>query len=110
MTLHQAEKVVIITEKIIAKGVCGIIEACGATGYTLVAAGGKGSRNMRSTSERASVVEDFANVKIEVIVNNKAMAEAIMNQVTEKYFRNYSGITYMEYVEILRPAKFGHDT
>ncbi len=107
MTLHKAEKVVIITEKIIAKGVCKIIEACGATGYTIVAAGGKGSRNVRSTTERASVVEDFANVKIEVIVNNKNMAEAIMDQVTEKYFQNYSGITYMEYVEILRPKKFG---
>jgi nitrogen regulatory protein PII len=107
MTLHKAEKVVIITERIIAAGVCDIIEACGATGYTVVAAGGKGSRNARSTSERASVIEDFANVKIEVIVNDKSMAEKMMDKVTEKYFQHYSGITYMEYVEILRPAKFG---
>lgn len=106
MTLYHADKVVIITEKLIAKGVCAIIEACGATGYTIVAAGGKGSRNIRSTSERASVIDDFANVKIEVIVNDKAMAEAIMDKVTAKYFENYSGITYMELVEILRPKKF----
>ncbi len=107
MTLHKAEKVVIITERIIVKGVCDVIEACGATGYTIVAAGGKGSRNIRSTSERASVVEDFTNVKIDVIVNDKSMAERIMDQITEKYFQHYSGITYMEYVEILRPKKFG---
>ncbi len=109
MTLHHAEKAVVITEKIIAKGICEIIEACGSTGYTIVAAGGKGSRNVRSTSDRASVVEDFANVKIEVIVNDKAMAEDIVNQITEKYFENYSGITYLENVEILRPGKFGTD-
>jgi nitrogen regulatory protein PII len=106
MTLHQAEKLVIITEKLILKAVCEIIEACGATGYTIVAAGGKGSRNARSTSERASVVDDFANVKIEVIVNEKAIAENIMEQVVGKYFQNYSGITYLEYVEIFRPFKF----
>lgn len=106
MKLHQAEKVVIITEKMISKGVCAILDDCGATGYTIVAAGGKGSRNMRSTSERAAVIDDFANIKIEVIVNDKAMAETIMNRVVEEYFENYSGITYIEDVQILRPAKF----
>ncbi|NET71486.1 MAG: hypothetical protein F6K62_11310 [Sphaerospermopsis sp. SIO1G2] len=109
MTLHHAEKVVIITERIITEGVCEIIESCGATGYTVVAAGGKGSRNIRTTSERASVVEDFANVKIEVIVNDQRMAEAIMDRVTTEFFEHYSGITYREHVEILRPTKFGAD-
>ena len=106
MTLHRAEKVVIITEKMILKGVCDILEDCGATGYTIVAAGGKGSRNIRSTSDRASVIDDFANVKIEVIVNEKATAERIMNQVADRYFGNYPGITYVEDIEILRPGKF----
>lgn len=106
MTLYAAEKVVIITEKIILKGVCKIIEDCGATGYTFVEAGGKGSRNMRSTTERASVVEDFSNVQIEVIVNSAEMAEQIMDKVRAKYFKNYSGITFLEDIRILRPEKF----
>ncbi|GAB5380210.1 MAG: hypothetical protein Alis3KO_25190 [Aliiglaciecola sp.] len=106
MTLHVAEKVVIITEKIIAKGVCNIIESCGATGYTLFAAGGKGSRNNRSTAQRSSVVDDFANVQIEIIVNNYSMAEEIMEKVRQTYFKNYSGITYLEDIKILRPEKF----
>lgn len=106
MTLHQAEKVVIITEKMIVNGVCDIIEGCGATGYTIVAAGGKGSRNVRSISDRASVIDEFANVRIEVIVNEKATAEAIMHQIAEKFFGNYPGITFSEDVQILRPGKF----
>jgi nitrogen regulatory protein PII len=106
MTLHKATKVVIITEKIISKKVCNVIEACGATGYTTVLAGGKGVRNIRSTTERASVIDDFANVKFEVIVNNRTQAEEIMNQVMDKYFKDYPGITYMEEVDILRPKKF----
>lgn len=106
MTLHKAKKIVIITEKLISAGVCKIIEGCGASGYTIVMAGGKGSRNMRSTSDRASVVEDFANIKIEVIVNDPSLAETIMTKVAEQYFNSYSGITYTEDVDILRPAKF----
>lgn len=106
MTLHVAEKVVVITEKIISKGVCDIIEGCGATGYTITEAGGKGSRGIRATTQRASVVDDFANVKIEIIVNNTAMAENIMDRVKQTYFQNYSGITYLEDVRILRPEKF----
>ncbi len=106
MALHRAEKVVIITEKLISRGVCDIIEACGGTGYTIVLAGGKGNRNIRSTTDRASVIDDFANVKIEVIVNDKSMAENIMHEVAKKYFHNYPGITYVEDVEILRPQKF----
>lgn len=106
MTLHKAEKVVIITEKMISQGVCDILEACGATGYTIMNAGGKGSRNVRSTTDRASVIDGFDNIKIETIVNDKAMAEKIMDQVATKYFKNYPGITYVEDVQILRPEKF----
>lgn len=106
MTLHKAVKVVIITEKLISEGVCEIIDECGASGFTTVAAGGKGSRNIRATSERASVVSDFANIKIEAIVQTKKTAEEIIDKVAEKYFENYSGISYVEDVEILRPFKF----
>ena len=106
MSLHKAKKIVIITEKMISRGVRNIIEECGATGYTIVTAGGKGSRNVRSTSDRASVIDDFANVKLEVIVNDQNMAQKIVDAVADKYFENYPGITYVEDVEILRPDKF----
>ena len=96
MTLHRAEKVVFIVEKIILKGVCKIIEDCGASGYTVYPAGGKGSRNVRTTTDVASVIDEFSNVKIDVIVNSMEMAEDIMNKVAEEFFDDYSGITYLE--------------
>lgn len=102
---HKAKKIVIITEKLIIDGVARIIEASGATGYTVVAAGGKGSRGIRA-EDRARVVDGFANVKIEVICGNPAVAEQIAEQVAQSYFTHYSGITYLEDVEILRPQKF----
>lgn len=105
MDHHKATKVVIITEKIILERVAKVIEAAGARGYTVTPAGGKGSRGVRSTS-RASVVDEFSNVKIEVIIGSKDAANRIADEVAEKFFGNYSGITYLEEVEILRPHKF----
>lgn len=100
---NKAKKLVIITEKIIIDGVIKIIEQCGATGYTTTPASGKGSRGVRSSEH---LNDATSNVKIEVIVANPALADEIANKVAEKYFSNYSGITYAEDVEILRPQKF----
>ncbi|MDN3644772.1 hypothetical protein QWY75_00980 [Pontixanthobacter aestiaquae] len=104
---YKATKVVIITEKVIFDGVADIIEEMGGTGYTVVAAGGRGSRGVRSASG-ASIVDAFRNIKVEVIVSELAMAEKIADAVAERYFQNYSGITYLEEVDILRPHKFHH--
>jgi len=50
---QQAKKLVIITEKVLLKDITKMIEAAGATGYTVTAAGGKGSRNTRSSGQPA---------------------------------------------------------
>lgn len=105
MDHHKASKVVIITEKIILGKVTKLIEAAGARGYTVTPAGGKGSRGVRSTS-RAAVIDELSNVKIEVIIGSKNAANRIADEVAETFFDNYSGITYLEEVEVLRPHKF----
>lgn len=99
--MHTATKVVIITERSILDGVAAIIEARGGTGYTFVEAGGKRG------SGRAQVAGGISqNVKIEAIVANHDVAEAITDDVVAKYFTNYAGVAYVETVEILRPEKF----
>ena len=103
--VHKAKKIVIITEKIIAEGVIKIIEDNGGTGYTITAAEGKGSRNIRSRS-RPVIIDALSNIKFEVITGDEKTAQKIADAVAETYFDDYSGITYMENVEILRPHKF----
>jgi len=103
--IHKAKKIVIITEKVIEEGVARLITAEGATGWTAVGAGGQGSRGMRP-KDRPGVSDSFANVKFEVICGDAEMAERIADRVAATYFENYSGITYLEDVEILRPHKF----
>ena len=103
--MHLATKLVIITERSILEGVTALIEDGGATGHTHVDAGGRGSRGKRSAN-RPGIGGVMANVKIEAILADRAQAEAIISSVVERYFENYSGIAYVEPVEILRPHKF----
>ena len=104
MELHTAKKGGIITEKLIADKVAKLVEECGATGYTITSAGGKGSRGVRT--DRGGASEAFVNVKFEIITTSEEKADKILQTVAAKYFENYSGITYLEDVEILRPQKF----
>jgi len=102
---YKAMKVVIVTEKILIEKIAAVIEQAGASGYTLMPASGKGSRGVRS-SRSASVIDEFSNVKFEVITADRETAERIADEVTERYFENYSGIVHFEAVEIVRPEKF----
>jgi nitrogen regulatory protein PII len=106
--LHHAKKVVIITEKLIADEVAALLDASGAAGYTVSLAGGKGSRDMRPTADRATVVQDFANLKFEVIVDSDTLAASIIEDVVNRYLKTYSGIAFVENVEVVRPEKFHH--
>jgi nitrogen regulatory protein PII len=95
-----ATKLVIITEKVLLSKVTKIIQAAGATGYTVMAAGGVGSRNTRSSGQPA-VSDTFSNIKIEVITASDDIARAIAKQVAEKYFDNFSGIIYLDDIDVL---------
>ena len=89
-----ANKLVIVTEKILLKKVAKIIEECGAKGYTVMNTGGKGSRNVRSSGQpNTSDIE--ANVKFEIITETREMAQEIADRVAIKYFNDYAGIVYL---------------
>ena len=98
-------KLVIITEEILLKKIAKLIKDSGASGYTVIAAGGEGSRNVRSTGD-PSVSHAFSNIKFEVLTASRELADAIQAKVVDKYFENYSCITYMSTVEALRAHKF----
>lgn len=98
-----AKKLVIVTEKLLLKKVAQIIEECGATGYTVVETGGKGSRNVRSTG-KPNVSDTDTNVKFEVITNDRDMAEKIADKIAVKFFLDFAGMIYICDAEVL----YGH--
>jgi nitrogen regulatory protein PII len=103
---QQASKLVIVTEKLLLNKIAKIIDEAGAPGYTVVAAGGKGSRNVRSSGQPI-VGDNFSNIKFEVLTPNREMAVKIADEVAAKFFEDYSGITYLcNVMEVLHAHKF----
>ena len=102
---QQASKLVIVTEKVLLKKIARIIDQAGATGYTVVDAGGKGSRNLRSPGQ-PTVSDNFSNIKIEVLTRSRDMALKISDEVAGQFFDDYSGIAYLCNAEVLHAHKF----
>jgi nitrogen regulatory protein PII len=96
----QATKLVIVTEKLLLKHIIGIIEKAGATGYTVTGAEGKGSRNTR-TPDHPSVSDTYEKIKLEIISTDEAIARKLADEVAANYFDNFSGIIFMDKVEVL---------
>ena len=99
----SAKKLVIVTEKVLLKKVAKIIEECGATGYTVVQTGGKGSRNVRSSGQ-PHVSDTESNIKFEVLTDTREMAEDIADKIAVKFFLDFAGIIYICDAEVL----YGH--
>ncbi len=95
-----AKKLVIITEKLLLKKIGEIIDEAGATGYTVVETGGKGSRNMRSSGQ-PSVSDTTSNIKFEVLTEDRDMAIKISDRVAFEFFNDYAGIVYICDAEVL---------
>ncbi len=100
-----AKKLVIITEKLLLKKIGKIIDQAGATGYTVVEAGGKGSRNVRSSGQ-PSVSDTTSNIKIEVLTDDRDMAMEISDRIAAQFFIDYAGITYISDAEVLYAHQF----
>ncbi|MBE9070223.1 hypothetical protein IQ260_26635 [Leptolyngbya cf. ectocarpi LEGE 11479] len=102
----QASKLVIVTEKLLLKKIAKIIDEAGATGYTVVDAGGRGSRNVRSSGQ-PSVSDTQANIKFEILTPSREMAVKISDEVAARFFEDYSGISYLcDVMEVLHAHKF----
>ncbi len=99
----KANKLVIVTEKILLKKIAQIIDECGSKGYTVMETGGRGSRNVRSSGQ-PHVSDVQSNIKFEVLTESREMAEEIADKVAVKYFNDYAGIAYICSAEVL----YGH--
>ena len=104
---QKACKLVIVTEKLLMRKIAKIIDEIGAAGYTVVPAGGKGSRNVPSSGRPAVSADDFSNIKFEILTPNKEMALEIADAVAEEFFDDYSGISYLcDVMEVLHAHSF----
>ncbi len=92
-------KVTVVCERLLRPDILKLLKKHGATGWTITAVEGEGSRGIRAS--------DFEgrNSQIDTIVAPET-ADAIMTDIAENYFADWAIITYAMDVEVLRGEKY----
>ena len=91
--------VTVITESLFKDKIIEILNDKGATGHTLTNVRGEGSRGNRS------VDWEGPSIKVESIVPPD-VADAILEAVSDGYFKNHSVIAWTTEVNVIRGEKF----
>ena len=99
--MARAKLVTIVSETVLAERLTRLVLEAGASGYTLAAAQGMGSRGLRSTT-----VVDGENVRIEALMSASA-ASQVLDVLARDFFPHYALVAWSAEVEVLRGAKFG---
>ncbi len=99
MKLINFKLVTIICEPVLSSSILTISQDLGATGFTVTEVRGQGN------GEKSSGEIPDLKSKIEIVAE-PLLALKIMNALAEKFFENYSLITYASDISILRPEKF----
>ncbi len=95
----QLRKVTVVCERLLRDDILKLLKKHRATGWTITAVEGEGSRGNRAS--------DFEgrNSQIVTIVSRET-ADAIMDDIAENYFADWAIITYASDVEVLRGEKY----
>lgn len=100
MALRQTlRKVTIIAERVLRDDLIELVKAKGAKGWTLTMVEGEGSRGIRASEWEG------LNVQLDTLVSPE-VADAIMDEVGSRYFKDWSVIVYVADVEVLRKDKY----
>jgi nitrogen regulatory protein P-II 2 len=98
-TTTPMKLVTIITEGLLKEKVIALLKRHACTGFTVSRTDGEGSRGVRASDWEGP------NLKIESIVSLET-ADAIVSELSEKYFENYSLVAWITDVQVLRGEKF----
>jgi nitrogen regulatory protein P-II 2 len=95
----KLKKVTIVAEKLLREKLIDLLRKHGATGWSIAAVEGEGSRSNRTS--------DFEgrNIHIDTIVAPHT-ADKIMDDIASNYFSDWAIITYSSDVEVLRGDKY----
>ena len=105
METHLATRLTITAAKLIQDRITRIIEDKGAAAYSIFEGSGRGHHDSRARL-RPQIIGEFTIVKIEVVLMDRAIVDAIVEEIAQTLFTEHSGIAYIDSVEVLRPAKF----
>ena len=92
-------KITIVSERLLKDDIIDLVKETGATGWTLTAVEGEGSRGVRAGEWEGR------NVMIESLVS-EANADRILMALNERFMENYAVVAWVTEVAVLRGEKF----
>ncbi len=92
--------ITVICESALEQEVTQAISKLGASGYTVSDARGKGAHGARDASW-----PENANIRVEILCD-ELIASRILDLLVDKYYTNYTLVTFVSDVGVLRPGKF----
>ncbi|MEM7602241.1 MAG: transcriptional regulator [Verrucomicrobiota bacterium] len=92
-------KISIVTESLLKDEIIELIRKHGATGHTMTKVEGEGSSGRHASDWGGR------NIKVETLVSAET-ADAIMEDLSDEYFEDYSVIAWLDEVTVLRGDKF----
>lgn len=95
--------VTIVTEGLLKEEFMTLLREHGATGFTITRSEGEGSRGAKTRDWEGP------NLRFECIVSEKT-ADAILENIGQVYFEDYSVIAWISDVTVLRGSKFVGDS
>lgn len=93
------KKVTIIGERVLHDELIDLLKRHHVSGWTAKDVTGEGSRGVRASEWEGS------NIQIYTLVS-ASVADAIMEEVAEKYFPHWSVVVYSQDVEVMRSEKY----
>lgn len=97
----RLRKITIIAERVLRDDLLELLKRHGATGWTITAVEGEGSRGVRASEWEGR------NVQIDTLVSPEISGE-IMENIAKRYFEDWAIIVYASDVDVLRGGKYGH--
>ena len=96
----QLKVLTIITESILENSLAEVIDKCGAQGYTVTDARGKGSKGSRGADW-----SNNSNIRMEIICTEEVCDE-LTKHLKDKYYNDFAMITFSHDVDVIRNGKF----
>jgi len=98
--LHSKKLITVITESILENKIIEEFRSKGIKGFTIMEARGHGE-----SGDRDANLDADKNIRIEAICEENK-AHGLLEQLEEKYYKNYAMVAFLSSVEVLRNEKF----
>jgi nitrogen regulatory protein P-II 2 len=95
----RLRKITIVAERLLRDELLALLKRHGATGWTITAVEGEGSRGVRASEWEGR------NVQIDSLVSPE-ISGAIMQEIGDRYFEDWAIIVYAADVDVLRGTKY----